>query len=298
MSETSMFINGTLFSARLGSQQEVEIIRMGKVLEDPLPEPEWEEIKKEFLSKNHAHFFSCNSCHETVFVTVTPEGTCYQGCRCTLVFHYTRCHFTAEGWDRFRELFKLESLRPVPADGLKKDPLTGQYAGLNGKGKKWMRDRMGLSEVVKISDDARTFSIGDSSVTHTKEGSIFRAGDDPGEVHALAKNIYVHRKSIGVEAPPRLVALGIDPDYVWPDVAVRSRISSVPFCCPACHARVKRAPVRVKENVDEIWMCFCMSIFFRRDTERPSSSGDWKEIMLEEQEMQVRMRAATSDSKS
>jgi hypothetical protein len=299
--ELAMFINGSLIIGRMGPDGDGEIVRMGKCLDDNL---KWNDIKKEFASRNYGHTFICEACQEPVFVVALPAAAYFQGCRCTIVQHLITdsgpC-FNPDGWIRFQEQFRQESLRPVPSDGLKKDPITGQYCGFNGRGKKWIRERLGLTDSVKLSDDTKTFSIGGSSLTSTPEGNLFLAGEDPAEVQELANNLYAHRKATGAgpnDIPPRVVVLGVDPDYVWPSETIKSRISSVPFCCPTCQARVKRAPVRFEVNVDEIFQCFCMSVFFRRDTERPQSSGDWGDIRLQEKEMQVRMRAVTSDSKS
>lgn len=67
------------------------------------------------------------------------------------------------------------------------------------------------------------------------------------------------------------------------------------FRCPVCQAWVKRAPVVMEVNVDEIFMCYCMFVWLRRDTERPESSSDWQTIRMEEQE---RMRAEARDQQS
>ena len=94
--------------------------------------------------------------------------------------------------------------------------------------------------------------------------------------------------------PPFLIIIGEDPDYVFPSEAYD--IKSLPFRCPNCNARVKEG--RLGFVLDRIATCFCMSVYYRRDTPSARSSGEWKARRDLYLKSHVRHRAAGADGNS
>jgi hypothetical protein len=162
------------------------------------------------------------------------------------------------------------------------DPFTGQPMRVNRRGKAWLRKRMGMSREIDISDDGRVLSYGDSSLCADPKTGIrsFIAGDD---AEFLAMNIAAAQAANGAgldNVPEVMVYLGTDPDYVWPPGTLPGSITPLPYRCPSCSARVKRAPLPWGV-IDEIYVCFCACATFQRSATRPRSSGDWQALRLQ-----------------
>ena len=102
----------------------------------------------------------------------------------------------------------------------------------------------------------------------------------------------------GSPTPPAIVVQGYDPYYNWPPRTVTDKAEPLPFSCPGCKVRVKRAPYERGYSVNEVYLCYCMSATFRPDTPRPRSSKHWDQIRLNGTQAEVLHRAQVADDQS
>ena len=280
------------------------IIRKGIVLTPPMAKNEWAKSRKDLIAHSCPALFECRYCRQPVY-SMEPRDpdTTIQLCQCAVVSHFRGApgpYKSVESWTHFRSLHRQESARPLPPDATKNDPFTGEAMGLNEKGKTWIRNKLGLSHAIDVTEDG-TLIYGDSSLStdpKTFEQSMI-CGDDAA---FLSQNIASLRATIGAgpnEAPEVIVVLGTDPDYNWPEGARLDRITSLPYRCPSCSARVKRAPVNWPEfNMNEFYCCLCASAMFRRDAHRPKTSGEWQEMRLRYRSQEIKHRAKLAGNKS
>lgn len=274
------------------------VVRRGSPLPQ-IPEAEWRRLLRSCPS-----MFKCDVCAEPVLGFINPSTALMQMCRCTGVAHFFPAHpyFSCTDWSDFQAMYEREKLDPVPPEGFRSDPLTGQHIGLNETGKAWVRRKLGVASDVNISEDGTVLTAGDGSLyMDANTCSTSTLADSPEGLAKVADALIAIRAKHGATAedvPPFVVVLGVDADYVWPPLAVLTRIESAPFRCPQCQARVKLAPLKYMGALDRNYLCLCMSVMLRRDVPSPRSSGEWNEIRLQGLTQGVRHKTAVADGQS
>jgi len=111
--------------------------------------------------------------------------------------------------------------------------------------------------------------------------------DAPDILHALRRQNPI--------PPPVIICVGDDPDYVFPPGAYD--VQPLPFRCPHCRARVKRARLD-SVHADRNDACLCMGVTYRRDTAGARSSKDWTGYRDLYFENLIRHQAAAADGQS
>jgi hypothetical protein len=159
----------------------------------------------------------------------------------------------------------------------------------------WVARKFGADSKVKVSDDLKIFSAGDTSLYRGKE-ALSMIAPDPEEDAAAALELMRGLK-LDANPPPLLIIRGKDEDYVWQEGTILDRIESAPFRCPGCGVRVKHAPL-AWQGYDRYYVCLCMCVYFRQDTPSSRSSREWQEIQLRGGKEAVRHRAIISEDKS
>jgi hypothetical protein len=114
--------------------------------------------------------------------------------------------------------------------------------------------------------------------------------DDPAGAAVVAMMLGNFWRKHG--APPYIVNLGTDSDYVWPPTIQRSSIRGAPFRCPACKERVKHGLT----HFGVVYLCFCMAVTIPRGSRHPEprSGGEWSTIKTDAQTASVVVAAQTS----
>ena len=274
------------------------IIRRGTVLPTPLPDQQWGATKADMLEAGVWSLFDCPECSQPVMTFRAKDlEAIIQTCQCTVVSHLNHAgiYTSPDQWRSFQSLYASEAKRPVPRNGMDMDPFTGHPMKLNARGKAYLKKRLGLSQKIDISDDGTVFTYGDSSMSVDSATGIQSViyGKDETEAAFLTLSIAAAKAANGVtqeEDPPVMVYLGTDPDYVWPEGTPPDRITSLPFRCPNCSARVKRMPLKWG-LIDEMYECFCAAVTFQRSAARPRSSGEWRDLQILGQTVGVKHRA-------
>jgi hypothetical protein len=276
------------------------VVRRGSPL-PRIPEAEWQRLVRSCPST-----FKCGACAEHVLAFIYPSAALMQMCRCTGVAHFFPAHpyLSCVDWSDFQAMYEREKRDPAPPEGFRRDPLTGQYIGLNETGKAWVRRKLGVASDVNISEDGTVLSAGDGSLyVDLNTGKCSTLADSQEGLAKVADALIAIRNKHGATAedvPPLIVVIGVDDDYVWlpPPHTVLARIEPAPFRCPNCKARVKHAPVQHMGALDQTYLCLCMSVAFRRDTPRPQSSGEWNELRLQGLVQGVRHKTAVASDLS
>jgi hypothetical protein len=274
------------------------IVRRGLPLPQ-IPEAEWQRLLQKCPST-----FTCGQCAEPVLGFKAPSAAAItQACRCTIVSHFCPAQPYSSGtdWSDFQAMYEREKIDPASPECFRRDPLFGQSIGLSKTGQEWVRRKLGVSSDVNISDDGMVLTVGDGSFCVGPDGNSSALADSDEGLKKIGEMIGAIRAKFGAtseEVPPLIVVTGWDDDYVWPPSSALNRIKPAPFRCPLCKARVKHAPLQHMGALDQTFLCLCMSVMFRRDTPRPTSSGQWDEIRLAGGTQKVWHKATTANGQN
>jgi hypothetical protein len=238
--------------------------------------------------------FDCKRCGARVRTVSLAEHGQGQVCRCQRVLHSQPeyGYGSAEQWEAFALCFEEESRHPAPDNGDVLDPISGAPIGATNEAQNFIARKLGFKGPIEITQNGALLKTSAGGSVYHDATTLSVDSQDEAETEDL---MHAFALRVGPDSPPpAIIIAGDDLDYTWPPGTYDIR--PLPFRCSNCGARVRLG--RLDLAADRVADCLCLSVFFRRDTPSPRSSGEWKAYHDTFLRGRVKHRAADADGNS
>jgi hypothetical protein len=249
----------------------------GRRLEEFLDLEKWRKFSPQCPS-----LFNCGFCHEPVVVFRPPESQeqLIQTCRCTILKFETASEpfQTQEQWSDWQADYLREQADPAPMQSLKEGLLTGI---VDQETNDWISRRSGLPNGLQFYPGSYRINAGAAGISISDQSTVFSV--DHQHLHNNDKIVeVVHQlQQRGLEPPERIMIMGDDPDYVWPEYTDTTRIKRLPYRCCRCNAWIHQAPLAYPCH-DRVLSCFCHTLILRPDIAAPVNYREWRDLLEQE----------------
>jgi hypothetical protein len=276
------------FGSPLADTALASLLITGRRLEEFLDLDEWRRFSPQCQS-----FFDCAFCHERVviFRVAASGGKVVQSCRCTVLKFEpgTELLQTQEEWTEWQADYLREQADPAPVQSLQEGISTGT---LDQKTNDWLSRHGGLPSGLQFHPGSDKINSGEASVSFSAQSVAFSVDHHDFENNQKIVEVVHKMQERGLEPPERIMIMGDDPDYVWPEDTDTTRIKRLPYRCCNCQKWVHQAPIAWPCH-NRVLSCFCHTLFLRRDIAAPTNYREWRDLL--ENERIERFRHQSND---